>query len=98
MDLATYLKDTQERPGAFARRIGVKPSTISGWLNDPKRGPSRKVLAAIEEATGGKVTARDFAWGEPCPIPTASGGHVAVTTLTAAEQIGARLWHRAVKP
>ena len=79
MDLAAYLKDTKERPGAFARRIGVKPSTISGWLNDPKRGPSRRLLVAIEDATGGKVTARDFACGEPCPIQAPAGGHVAVT-------------------
>lgn len=63
MDLSTYLKQSGERASAFGRRIGAKPSTISGWINDPMRGPSRAMLARIEVATGGKVSARDFAVG-----------------------------------
>lgn len=63
MDLATYLRTTETRPAAFARRIGVAASTLSGWLNDPRRGPGRANLVAIERETNGQVTARDFA---PC--------------------------------
>ena len=66
MDLGTYLKTSNVRAGVFAKRIGVAPSTISGWLRDPARGPSRAKLVAIERETGGLVTARDFACGEQC--------------------------------
>lgn len=84
MKLATYLKVSGERPSAFGRRIGVKAPTISGWLNDPKRGPSRANLVAIEAATGGLVTAKDFAQGEQCPGPDGSAAHDGVIPQVAA--------------
>ncbi len=75
MDLAAFLRSTNERPSAFARRIGVGASTLSGWLHDPSRGPSRRNLVAIERATNGLVTARDFASGEVKAVSGAIGNH-----------------------
>lgn len=84
MNLAAYLKMSGERPGAFGRRIGVKAPTISGWLNDPKRGPSRASLAAIEAATGGLVTAKDFAQSEQCAAGGGGCGQEAVSPAAGA--------------
>ncbi len=77
MKLAAYLKGANERPSAFARRIGVSHSTLSGWLHDPSRGPGRSNLIAIERATGGKVTAQDFATGEDTPESVGEGNNLA---------------------
>jgi len=75
MDLATFLRTSGERPGAFARRIGVGASTVSGWLHDPSRGPGRRNMAAVERATNGAVTARDFATGEDRAVSAVTRGH-----------------------
>jgi DNA-binding transcriptional regulator YdaS (Cro superfamily) len=79
MDLRTYLRETKQRPGDFARRIGVAPSTISGWLHDPRRAPSRRLMLLIEDVTAGAVTARDFASGEDTAETAPRLRHVTVT-------------------
>jgi len=66
MRLSAYLAMVRERPSTFARRIGVSPATLSGWLHVPGRGPSRRNLLRIEQATRGRVRARDF---EPEAVP-----------------------------
>lgn len=85
MDLASYLRRVGERPGAFGRRIGAKPSTVSGWLNSPQRGPSRAMLAKIEAVTGGKVTARDFAPREQSHDSVTAASHDPANISQAAE-------------
>jgi DNA-binding transcriptional regulator YdaS (Cro superfamily) len=80
MDLATYLRQTEQRPGDFARSLGVAPSTVSGWLHDPRRAPSRRLMRRIEDVTAGAVTWRDFACGEDSAPCAAAARHVAVTS------------------
>jgi transcriptional regulator with XRE-family HTH domain len=58
--LDTYLKPM--RAGDLARQIGVSEAYISD-LRKGKRSPSLAVAFAIEDATGGVVTARS--WLEP---------------------------------
>jgi transcriptional regulator with XRE-family HTH domain len=60
MKLSEYLEAKSMTPTAFATVCGVSRSTINRILH-LKRRPGLKVLAAIQVATKGKVTARDFA-------------------------------------
>jgi DNA-binding transcriptional regulator YdaS (Cro superfamily) len=84
MDLATYLKTNGLRPGAFAKQLGVAPSTVSGWLHSCERGPSRRLLAEIERLTAGQVTARDFAFGEESTAGTTGARHITASETEAA--------------
>lgn len=59
MKLSVYLKRKKMTPAAFARLVGVAPLTVHRWLKG-ERFPLRH-LAEIKSATGGSVTANDFA-------------------------------------
>lgn len=59
MTLAEYLDAKRERPASFARRAGLKPSTLSLYLSGD-RVPRPKFMARIVAATEGQVTANDF--------------------------------------
>ena len=58
MTLKRYL--ARHSTGAeLARRLGVAPSTITRWANGELE-PSLRWCARIAEATGNRVTVRDF--------------------------------------
>jgi len=59
MKLDLYLFTHKIKPTKFAAQIGVNPSTITRILNG-ERVPSLDVIIAIEDGTGGEVTAKDF--------------------------------------
>ena len=63
MKLDEYLHTKGLTPAAFAAVCGVSRATITRILHR-KRRPGLKVLAAIQVATKGKVTAADFAADE----------------------------------
>lgn len=42
---------------ALARAIGVSQQRVAYWLNQAKRGVPAEHVHAIEQATGGRVTA-----------------------------------------
>jgi hypothetical protein len=79
MNLDTYLRDKKVSRSEFARRVGVVPSAVTTWLTVPGRGPSGAVLAKIEVATSGAVTARDFSWGEGATRPVRGRAHEPAT-------------------
>ena len=56
------------KPAAFAAKIGVPASTVYRWLYGI-RTPRVQLVAAIEEATGGEVTAKDFLSPPTSPTP-----------------------------
>lgn len=59
MKLAAYLEKQNLSDDDFAALVGRHRTTILRWRNGGAR-PDWDALHAIEEATGGKVTARDF--------------------------------------
>lgn len=65
MKLAEYLRQRGETPTEFATRIGRSESTITRLIPSPGkkqiRKPGWRLLADIALATGGAVTANDFA-------------------------------------
>jgi DNA-binding transcriptional regulator YdaS (Cro superfamily) len=60
MKLATYLETQELTDAAFARLIGVERQAV-GRYKVGDRFPERPILLKIYEATGGQVTANDFA-------------------------------------
>ncbi|TXH32081.1 MAG: XRE family transcriptional regulator [Rhodospirillaceae bacterium] len=66
MKLATYLENEKLTDAAFARLIGVERQAV-GRYKLGERFPEKPILLKIYEATGGQVTANDFAG-----IPSAS--------------------------
>lgn len=60
MKLATYLENTELTDAAFARLIGVERQAV-GRYKAGDRFPEKLILLKIYEATGGQVTANDFA-------------------------------------
>lgn len=72
MKLSDYLTTHQIRRGDFARSVGVS----GGWITqlcDGDGWPSREVAERISAATGGLVTANDFAApAESAPQPAAA--------------------------
>ncbi|TPN44425.1 helix-turn-helix transcriptional regulator [Mesorhizobium sp. B1-1-4] len=60
MKLAQYLSDHEMTDEAFAATVGMSQSQISRIKRGISR-PSWDSVAAIERATGGQVTASDFA-------------------------------------
>lgn len=66
MKLADYLTANGLTPAAFAEKIGVHRGTVCRYIKPPEPGkpvfgPSRKMVAKINAATNGQVTANDFA-------------------------------------
>lgn len=59
MKLADYLTSENMKPLHLAQIVGVKASTISRILKG-ERDPSFKLMAKIEDATGGAVSPDDF--------------------------------------
>ncbi|WP_181166233.1 helix-turn-helix transcriptional regulator [Mesorhizobium sp. B2-6-7] len=60
MKLAQYISDHEMTDEAFAVTVGMSQSQISRIKRGISR-PSWDSVAAIERATGGQVTASDFA-------------------------------------
>lgn len=60
MKLSKYLILNDIRPAAFARTIGLNYQTTLQRYLKGDRIPSPDIMNRITEATGGKVTARDF--------------------------------------
>lgn len=59
MKLETYLRKKNLKDAQFGELIGVSQSQVSR-LKSGVSYPSWKTVEAIERATNGKVTARDF--------------------------------------
>lgn len=68
MKLSDYLQANSVRRGDFARTINVTPGWIT-QLCDGSGWPSRDVAEKIAAATGGMVTANDFAVPAPASAP-----------------------------
>ncbi len=60
MQLATYLENEKLTDAAFARLIGVERQAV-GRYKAGERFPEKPILVKIYEATGGQVSANDFA-------------------------------------
>lgn len=59
MKLAQYLHDNRISQGDFAKAIGVTQVAVCRYANE-SRVPGLKLIFAIEKATKGKVTAKDW--------------------------------------
>ena len=59
MQLKAYLAQENLRPTHFAKILGLRPSTVTRWLN-VGRIPSLESMRLVEKATQGAVTADDF--------------------------------------
>lgn len=57
--LKTFLDEKRLTLREFAGEVGKPISTVHGWVTG-RRKPQWSDIPAIERATGGKVTARDF--------------------------------------
>ena len=62
--LKAYLEETETTEGAFAERVGTKPSYLSNIIT-ARRWPGRALAQKIEEATGGLVKAADLLTWNP---------------------------------
>lgn len=59
MKLATYLSSNGISQGDFAKNIGVTQVAVSRYANET-RVPGLKLIFAIDKATKGKVTVKDW--------------------------------------
>lgn len=59
MTLDQFLQSKRLTRAAFAEQVGVSRQTLQRYLAG-ERFPRRRVLRAIDAATGGLVTANDF--------------------------------------
>lgn len=59
MKLAKYLTDNGISQGDFAKAIGVTQVAVSRYANET-RVPGLKLIFAIDKATKGKVTVKDW--------------------------------------
>ena len=59
MKLGDWLTENNVHQVDFAKEIGVHPSTLSRFLHG-KRVPVLKIIQKIHDATGGKVTWKDW--------------------------------------
>lgn len=71
MKLATYLENSDLSDAAFARLIGVERQAV-GRYKAGDRFPEKPILLKIYEATGGQVSANDFADLPPVETDEAS--------------------------
>lgn len=60
MRLSDWFEQTKKQKREFAEEIGVTPQMISAYCSG-KIWPSKERIRKISEATGGQVTANDFA-------------------------------------
>jgi transcriptional regulator with XRE-family HTH domain len=60
MTLEKFLADSGMSKGEFAERVKISPGRLSQLLHDPDQLPSRDLIHRIDEATGGKVTFKDW--------------------------------------
>jgi hypothetical protein len=58
MRLATYLENSDDTLTGLSKRTGIKVTTLHGYMT-LRRIPNAVNVAKLEEATGGKVCARD---------------------------------------
>jgi predicted transcriptional regulator len=70
MTLAQWLRLASVSQADFARMIGVTQATVCRYAAGA-RIPRRAMMARIEQATGGQVTAADFY--APATTPPARG-------------------------
>jgi len=59
MTLAEYFQITGLKKSFFAEKICVPKQTLSTWISG-KKMPRIETILKIEEATGGKVKAKDW--------------------------------------
>lgn len=67
MTLEEYLKAEGMNASAFAKLLNVTPSTVTRWLTTDRK-PDLELMVKIEDATGGKVTMRDFVAPHPSEV------------------------------
>lgn len=53
--------------GAFAAKVGVTPSAVHRWLQDPNCGAQRTTIAKVVAIVGGPQKANGHANGEAAP-------------------------------
>lgn len=68
MKLKDYLKEYGIVHAFFAKKIGTSSPQLSLWLSGRVK-PRLEFIAAMEEATKGKVTFRDWIIEKSDPIP-----------------------------
>ncbi|HEV7253848.1 MAG TPA: helix-turn-helix transcriptional regulator [Mesorhizobium sp.] len=68
MTLERYLSDRGIKPAHFATEVGVPASTITRLLRG-ERSPGLGLVAKIQAATAGAVTAADFMADPAQPSP-----------------------------
>lgn len=76
MKLAKYLSTKGISQAAFAAKIGVTQVAVNRYAQD-KRSPSLHTIWAIEKATDGAVSVKDWparARKKPAPKPVAVAG------------------------
>jgi hypothetical protein len=73
MKLSAYLASEGTTPTAFARQLGVAPSTITRMLKGD-RGCGLLLAQRIEEATKGRVVTRDLVASSRASDERAPGG------------------------
>ena len=59
MRLSQYLEDTNTKPVAFARQLGVSHTTVARWASG-QVPPSLAWMERIAKETGGAVMPNDF--------------------------------------
>lgn len=59
MKLSEYLFAKEKKPTAFARDIGVEPSTVLRWISGDRK-PDLEMMGRIISATSGDVGVADF--------------------------------------
>ena len=79
MQLADFLRTRRIKPTDFAVTIGVKQPTVSRYIRN-ERFPSPDMIARIADATGNKVTVKD--WYEQ------AAAHRASKAVASSEQEG----------
>jgi DNA-binding transcriptional regulator YdaS (Cro superfamily) len=70
MTLRDYLLQTRQTYRDFARMVAATEHAVAHWARGA-RIPRRAMMARIEQATGGQVTAADFY--APATTPPARG-------------------------
>jgi DNA-binding transcriptional regulator YdaS (Cro superfamily) len=59
MTLSEYLAQTNTRPTAFARKLGVAHTTVLRWVSG-ETSPPLSAMGRISQATNGAVQPNDF--------------------------------------
>ena len=59
MKLNEYLEANGTKKSFFAKKLGILPQMLTTWLSG-RTMPRIEMILKIEEATGGKVKAKDW--------------------------------------